>query len=135
MISNEWNSDQNIVSYFNLYDFQNTKSDYDLPKRVDCEKDFACLLLSSGSTGHPKPIIRTHKNALNLTIQFQHKELWGLTENSVFSCQNVFAHSGGFTFLIHTIASGATAAIIPGFEGNKFINYIEKYKVLSKIYI
>ena len=122
-------TEPNVVPYFRLYDFNKSNCNYDLPVRVDCHEDMAALLLSSGSTGRPKPVIRTHKNSLNLTIQFQHKEIWGLTEKSIHSCQNTFAHSGGYTFLLHSICSGAMAAIMPGFEGEKFINYIEKYKV------
>ncbi|XP_054162428.1 uncharacterized protein LOC128960383 [Oppia nitens] len=130
-IANDWKSnlDPRVVSYFKLYEYNRHNCDYELPKRVDCKKDMAALLLSSGSTGLPKPIIRSHQNVINLTHQFQHKEVWGLTEKSVQSCQNTFCHSGGLTFLLHSIASGAVAAIMPGFENNKFINYIEKYKI------
>ncbi|CAG2100719.1 unnamed protein product [Medioppia subpectinata] len=69
------------------------RCDIDLPKRVNCETDMAALLLSSGSTGRPKPIIRSHKNVINLTHQYQHPEIWGLTDKSVHSCQNTFCHS------------------------------------------
>ncbi|CAG2163194.1 unnamed protein product [Oppiella nova] len=133
LMSNEWTSqtDPKVVNYFQLYDYEASECSYDLPKRVDCHQDMAALLLSSGSTGRPKPIIRLHRNVINLTHQFQHQEIWGLTERSVHSCQNTFCHSGGLTFLLHSIASGAIAAIMPAFEGNKFINYVEKYKITS----
>ncbi len=129
MISEENVLETNEISYFQLYNYNKSNCEYELPKKVDCEEDIAALLLTSGSTGRPKVIIRTHRNAINLTIQLQHQELWGLTEKSVHSCQNTFCHTGGLTFLLHTLASGAIAAIIPGFEGQKFISYIEKYKV------
>ena len=117
------------MHFTKLFNYDRSKCKIDLPIEVDCEKDIGALLLSSGSTGRPKPIILTHCSIINLTAQIQHEELYRLRETTIHSCQNTFCHIGGLHFMCHTLACGAKAAIMPGFQNEKFLFYIDKYKV------
>lgn len=90
------------------------------------DDDLAFIIYTSGSTGNPKGVRISHK---------RHK--WMIEKKSEGIKANLsrtliaapFCHMNGLSNVEVSIASNATAIIIPEFQEENFIGAIEKYKV------
>ena len=98
------------------------------PVEIDPEKDIAVLPYSSGTTGLPKGVMLTH---YNLTSNMRQLLATGLTdENSVLLAFLPFFHIYGLMVLLNvTLVTGATCLVMPRFDPDQTLAFIEKYKV------
>lgn len=100
--------------------------------RVDIEpdRDYAVIQFSSGTTGKPKPIPRTHKNLISTVAAVEHEELIDLKPGVVFSGIIPMTHRPGIWALLATVNKGNTFVIWNELGGvQDALQTIEKYKV------
>ena len=71
---------------------------YGLPIKTDL-RDISSYVMTSGSTGQPKVILRTNENQLEMTQCLQHKECYYMTP-SVTHLATGFCHISGQTISI-----------------------------------
>ncbi len=98
------------------------------PVEIDPERDIAVLPYSSGTTGMPKGVMLTH---YNLTSNIRQMRATGLArEDSVMLAFLPFYHIYGLMILLNgTLAQGATCLVMPRFDPDKTLYFIEKYRV------
>jgi acyl-CoA synthetase (AMP-forming)/AMP-acid ligase II len=98
------------------------------PVEVDPMNDVAVLPYSSGTTGLPKGVMLTHHN---LTSNLKQMMATGLTnEDSVLLAFLPFFHIYGLTVLLNaTLVTGSTCLVMPRFDPEQTLAFIEKYKV------
>ena len=98
------------------------------PVEIDPERDLAVLPYSSGTTGLPKGVMLTH---YNLTSNIRQTIATGLTdESSVLLAFLPFYHIYGLMILLNiTLATGSTCLVMPRFDPDQTLKWIEKYKV------
>ncbi|CAG2176171.1 unnamed protein product, partial [Oppiella nova] len=95
----------------------------------------ATYVLSSGSTGQPKAIIKTNRNLLTTVEALQHPEMTELTPNEIQLSSN-FSHVSGQRYLISAINGGAQLAIVRVDENlDDVYGNIHKYNITSAFLI
>jgi acyl-CoA synthetase (AMP-forming)/AMP-acid ligase II len=95
---------------------------------VDAERDIAVLPYSSGTTGLPKGVMLSH---YNLSSNLRQMKATGLSdEHSVALAFLPFYHIYGLMILLNgTLAFGSTCIVMPRFDPDQTLYFIEKYKV------
>ena len=98
------------------------------PVPIDPERDLAALPYSSGTTGLPKGVMLSH---YNLTSNIRQMTATGLTtEDSVLLAFLPFFHIYGLMVLLNaSLATGSTCLVMPRFDPEQTLAWIEKYKV------
>ena len=98
------------------------------PVSIDPERDLAVLPYSSGTTGLPKGVMLSH---YNLTSNIRQMTATGLvTEDSVLVAFLPFFHIYGLMVLLSTsLATGATCLVMPRFDPDLTLNWIQQHKV------
>lgn len=86
--------------------------------------DEAIYLYSTGSTGKPKRVARTHSNLIALADN--HTQTVGWTERDRILFTVPIAHTYGFGNFISTVKAGACIYILGEFGRNKVIDSIER---------
>ena len=89
--------------------------------------DDALYLYSTGSTGRPKRVARTHYNITSLADN--HTETVGLTENDRVLFTVPLAHTYGFGNFISAVKVGASIYVLEGFNRNKVADLIERESI------
>lgn len=96
---------------------------------IDTTEELAIIHFSSGTTGQPKPIIRTHANCLYFAAINQLKWFPASRLDRVV-CLSPFCHGAGFTTLILTLEAGATLVPYPeSFEAEHFLEFVQNFQV------
>lgn len=85
----------------------------ELANRADIrpETDYAVIQFSSGTTGKPKPIPRTHKNLCHLVASVDHKELMDLQPGTVITGSLPITNRPGLWALLACINGGSNLVI------------------------
>ena len=88
------------------------------------EDDACCILYTSGTTGHPKGAVLSHRqilwNAINTVIS------WGLSEKDVSPILTPMFHSGGlFVFLVPLCYAGGRIVMAHSFDPEASLKLIE----------
>jgi len=98
------------------------------PVEIDPGNDIAVLPYSSGTTGLPKGVMLTHHN---LTSNIKQMRATGLTdESSVLLCFLPYFHIYGLVVLLNAgLAFGSTSLVMPRFDPDQTLAFIQKYKV------
>ncbi len=112
----------NALSYNNL--IQNNK-----PVEPQIEKhshDIHLLMYTSGTTGKPKAAARTYKCDYHMANAVCHE--LGLNPEDVFLAVAPMYAAATMGYVLATMMSGGTVAIVPGFEPDKFFAQLEKTK-------
>lgn len=92
--------------------------------------DLAVVQFSSGTTGKPKPIPRTHKNLCHLVASVDHEELMNLRPGQVIAGSLPITHRPGLWALLACINGGSTFVLwdkLSDIEGA--LQLIEKHRV------
>lgn len=97
---------------------------------VDPETDFAVFQFSSGTTGKPKPIPRTHKNLSYLVATPNDKELINLKPGDIVMGTLSLCYRPGLWILLSSIICGSTMVIWTDTTNiESALKMIAKYKV------
>ena len=98
------------------------------PVAIDPERDLAVLPYSSGTTGLPKGVMLSH---YNLTSNIRQLTAAGLIkEDSVLLAFLPFFHIYGLMVLLSgSLAAGATCLVMPRFDPDQTLSWIEKRRV------
>lgn len=95
-------------------------------KHCIVDDDLAFIIYTSGSTGNPKGVCISHKRHRWLIEKKSQGTKADLSRTLIAA---PFCHMNGLSNIEVSIASKATAVIIPEFQQEHFIDAIEKYKV------
>lgn len=97
---------------------------------INIEQDFAVIQFSSGTTGKPKPIPRTHKNLCHLVASVDHGELMDLKPGEVITGSLPITHRPGLWALLACINGGSKLVLWSNLSDvQDALKTIEKYKV------
>ena len=97
------------------------------------EDSCATLMLSSGSSGRPKAIVRSNRNHLLTLGCMSHEEMMPLTEDDVM-LSNGFCHICGQRNLFSSIIEGALLAVAKNDETHTAVfDAIKQYDVTSAV--
>lgn len=91
-------------------------------------EDDACLIMyTSGTTGHPKGAVMTHKNLFFEVCTVIHSGDWR-SGDKVLVALPLF-HIGGLIYVINTVYVGCTSVLMKAFDPTAFLQLIEAHKV------
>jgi len=126
-ISSESNIPYSIVEgkspEWNTHNF-NEETLPDVP--ID-SSDEAIYLYSTGSTGKPKRVSRTHHNLVALADN--HTQTVGWTENDNILFTVPISHTYGFGNFISSIKIGAAIFVLGGFNRNRVLDLLEEESI------
>lgn len=92
------------------------------------------ILFTSGTTGHPKAVVRMAKEVSALSaVQLMERDSAGEGVDVLYTQAPLF-HLGGFLAMLKSIASGATLIIESHFKPDKVFELIDRYSV-NQIYM
>lgn len=95
---------------------------------VDPAKDLAALPYSSGTTGHPKGVMLTHRN-LVANLQ-QVGGVMPVEDDDVMIGVLPFFHIYGMTVILNNgVRNGSTVVTMPRFDLEQFLSNIQEHKV------
>lgn len=97
---------------------------------IDPKEDTAVIPFSSGTTGHPKGVMLTHRNLVACGSMMRAKGCLSFDETTVLLAFLPFFHSFGMvanmSLGLHT---GSTIISMPRFDKEKFLQALQKYEV------
>lgn len=97
---------------------------------IEPENDIAIIQFSSGTTGKPKPIPRTHKNLCHLVASVNHEQLMDLKPGTVIAGSLPITHRPGIWALLASINCGSTFVIWSNLSDvDDALSMIQKYRV------
>ena len=95
---------------------------------IDPAEDLAALPYSSGTTGHPKGVMLTHRNLVANLAQIGGS--LPISEDDVLVAVLPFFHIYGMTVLLNNgVRSGATVVTMPRFDLEGFLRIVQDHKV------
>ncbi|OCK84129.1 4-coumarate-CoA ligase-like protein [Lepidopterella palustris CBS 459.81] len=105
--------------------------------KLNAEEDLAFLVYSSGTTGHPKGVMLTHRNIVSNTLMIKAGESGNLRwdngpngEGDKILAFLPFFHIYGLTCLIHqSLYGGLTLIVMPKFDIESFCRIIQEHKI------
>lgn len=97
---------------------------------IDVNKNTAVIQFSSGTTGNPKKIPRTHSNLCHLVASVNHPELMEFKAGVIIGGQLSMAYRTGLWCLLACIHTGATFVIKSSFQDpDDVFSTIEKFRL------
>jgi acyl-CoA synthetase (AMP-forming)/AMP-acid ligase II len=97
------------------------------PVPLHPERDLACILYSSGTTGWPKGVMLTHRNVVADLLASN--AMGFITDQSVYVHYLPFSHCAGLlTFLNAGICLGARQVLVPRFDPNEVLDLVEVHE-------
>ncbi|KZF26824.1 acetyl-CoA synthetase-like protein [Xylona heveae TC161] len=105
--------------------------------RIDPAKDLAFLVYSSGTTGHPKGVMLSHRNIVSNTMMITLGEWRHLSWDSCPDGKGdrvmaflPFYHIYGLTNLIHqSLYAGFTLVVMPKFNIEDFCSIVQEHRI------
>ncbi|KAF2280861.1 4-coumarate-CoA ligase-like protein [Westerdykella ornata] len=105
--------------------------------KMEPSEDLAFLVYSSGTTGHPKGVMLTHRNIVSNTLMIKAGEAGKLSweggptgDGDRILAFLPFFHIYGLTCLIHqAIYSGLRLIVMPRFDLEHFCRFVQELKV------
>ncbi|KAK6436690.1 hypothetical protein LTR95_007111 [Oleoguttula sp. CCFEE 5521] len=106
--------------------------------KVDSDRDLAFLVYSSGTTGHPKGVMLSHRNIVANTMQITAGEAtdlsWkpapGRPEGDSILAFLPFFHIYGLTVILHqSIYSGYKCVVMPKFDIEQWCSLVQQHKI------
>jgi acyl-CoA synthetase (AMP-forming)/AMP-acid ligase II len=99
--------------------------------RIDPREDLVVLPYSSGTTGFPKGVMLTHRNLVANLCQCEGmRNFEGFAEGDITIAFLPFFHIYGMVVIMMLgLAGGGTILVMPRFELQEFLGFIQKYRV------
>ncbi|HUF99691.1 MAG TPA: AMP-binding protein [Ilumatobacter sp.] len=92
----------------------------------------ADMLYSSGTTGQPKGVmpklVAEPLEERGMGVRGLLLLLFGMDENKVYLSPAPLYHAAPLRFCLSTLASGATVVVMPHFDPELYLSYVEKYR-------
>lgn len=104
-----------------------TTADCPLPERPVNGDTQAMIMYSSGTTGHPKGIIYTHRMLLASALNIQQPSLL-IPESTLLNAMPLF-HIGGLQFVLMSVFAGLTTVMMRTFDPGTVLALINDVKV------
>ncbi|GAA2678511.1 MULTISPECIES: AMP-binding protein [Actinosynnema] len=102
-------------------------------RELDPARDPAALLHSSGSTGHPKTVVLTHRNLVAKALLTS--MVAPIEPGEVVLAVPPFHHAFGLTMMMNaTLLQGGTLITVPRFDPEAFLRAIEDHRV-TRLYV
>lgn len=98
-----------------------------MPETLIKPEDEAIYLYSTGSTGKPKRVSRTHKNLVALADNHTETVGWSCEDRILFTVP--ISHTYGFGNFISSIKIGASIYVTADFNRNKVLDLIERESI------
>lgn len=130
--------DERVPGYKHFTNIQNiSRSTRYIRTKAKPEKDIAFLVYSSGTTGHPKGVMLTHRNIVANILQLKAGEGGNLQPTGGIDGNGdrlltflPFFHIYGLTCVVHyTMFAGLTTYVMAKFELERFCQIIQEYKI------
>lgn len=125
------------VRYDSLLSLMQESTDEDPDLTVDVSlrafEDIFTINFSSGTTGKPKAVAKTHSALLSVSyLRTRGLDFVPIGESGhVVSCHPHFAHVGGMCMLILALTSDAVACIMDSFTVPKFLAAVNEHRITS----
>lgn len=98
--------------------------------KIEPQLDYGVIQFSSGTTGKPKPIPRTHKNLCHLVASVDHEELMDLKPGVVITGSLPITHRPGLWALLASVNGGSTFVIWSNLSDvEDALRTIQRYRV------
>ncbi len=91
------------------------------------EDDLAALMYTSGTTGHPKGCMVTHRNLYNVGVGMS--QVMQTTNDDVAIIPTPLFHASGEVILVNGIFDAIPTIIMPRWNIDAFLQLVEQYKV------
>ncbi|RWS18351.1 acyl-CoA synthetase-like protein [Leptotrombidium deliense] len=96
-------------------------------------EDLMQIGFSSGTTGTPKAVSRTHANNIaSLSLSAPGFEL--VTEQDVVGVNSAYCHMSGIAMLINAFGNGATATILHCNEADSLIKALQRFPNINAVF-
>lgn len=121
-----------LESFTNIQTFSVDKlhqviSDTDMiPVKSSDQKDFL-IILSSGSTGQPKPIVLSQDVKIKRSLQA--RDMFSVTESDIVLCASPFFHSLGQRLSFLPLLLGSTLILLDKFTPAKWLDAVANHAV------
>lgn len=101
------------------------------PLSVPPEKVVALSMYSSGSTGNPKGVLKTHKNCIAMCTNVEPDLRFTGSRKATITCHSPMPHTSGTMTLMSAMYIGQRVVINDGFDLHSFLRSVEEFKVTN----
>jgi acyl-coenzyme A synthetase/AMP-(fatty) acid ligase len=125
-------SDVKVVSVHEFMKRPAKEADVKLPTTPLSQPPSAAVaysMYSSGTTGNPKGVLKTHRNCVYLCMNQEGDGNFCGGSTDVVTCHSPIPHVSGTFTLMSCMFGGQTVVINDGFDMESFLSSVQKYKV------
>ncbi|XP_077561722.1 uncharacterized protein LOC144178067 isoform X2 [Haemaphysalis longicornis] len=124
----------NVLSWNELLDLGSQACRLEQPLVKYIEKQFCYIPSTSGTTGKPKTVIRSHESLVAGVRAMSHPSHMGLTEKDVLLAVSPLAHAYGLIAgVCKAIVQGASAAFLETQNMDGILQALEYHKVVDTV--
>lgn len=117
---------------------QERGSPHSLLPTLSLDKSIFSISFSSGTTGKPKAMCKTHRSVLNCKVMFMNEGVFNfgsLDRPYVTSCHSHFAHVGGMTLLLTSLMTGGVGIIQSRIKVKTYLETIAKHGIQATFHV